>query len=304
MHNLKTNFDKIFPIVKSALKDLLLPCGNLYHYRNKPKMTDSEVITLSLLAESLGIDSENLLFIKLKTEYSSHFTNLVDRSNFNRRRRRLMPYYPMVSEYVFNQIDDGSKTVIIDSIPIPICQKPRVFRSKICKDDPLVQPAPAYHASHKLHYYGFKMQLLISRQGVPLSVGLTAGNVHDVNYLSLLDNKDKLAGYELLADKGYISIQHQTSLFEQDRIRLITPLRSNMTTRTNLWNGTRRYFRKRVETLFSQLCDQMMLKRNYAKTLDGLFSRIITKLSAIACLQFINVISGKPINRLKHALAI
>ena len=61
--------------------------------------------------------------------------------------------------------------------------------------------------------------------------------------------------------------------------------------------------RKRIETLFSQLCDQMMLKRNYAKTVDGLTTRIITKITAATCLQYMNHLNGKPINHLKHALA-
>lgn len=304
MHNLRTNFDKILPIVKSALKDFLLPCGNVEVYKNPSKMPDIELITIAVLAESLSMDSENWLFSKLKKEYSAQFPNLIDRSNYNRRRKKLVPYLSLVGEWVSNIVDDGSKTVIIDSIPIPVCQNPRIARSKICKDDPLVQPTRAYHASHKMHYFGFKMQLLITKQGIPLSVGLTSANLHDVNYLGLIDNKEKLSGYEMLADKGYLSLGYQNSLFEQENIRLITPLRANMKTRVNLWNGSRRFYRKRIETLFSQLCDQMMLKRNYAKTLEGLICRISTKLSAIATLQFINFISGKPINHIKHALYI
>lgn len=45
---------------------------------------------------------------------------------------------------------------------------------------------------------------------------------------------------------------------------------------------------KRIETLFSQLCDQFMIIRNYAKDTGGLFARIIGKISAITILQYIN----------------
>ncbi|MBI2730203.1 MAG: IS982 family transposase, partial [Sphingobacteriales bacterium] len=50
-------------------------------------------------------------------------------------------------------------------------------------------------------------------------------------------------------------------------------------------------FRKsriRIETLFSQLCDQMMLRRNYAKSLTGLKTRLISKIAAVTLLQWIN----------------
>jgi len=61
--------------------------------------------------------------------------------------------------------------------------------------------------------------------------------------------------------------------------------------------------RKRIETLFSQLCDQFMLKRNYAKTLIGLSVRILTKITSVTLLQYIILKNGKPINNLKYALA-
>ena len=46
--------------------------------------------------------------------------------------------------------------------------------------------------------------------------------------------------------------------------------------------------RKRVETLFSQLDDQFMVCRNYAKQQVGLFARIISKVSALTVLQYVN----------------
>lgn len=61
--------------------------------------------------------------------------------------------------------------------------------------------------------------------------------------------------------------------------------------------------RKRIETIFSQLTDQFMVKRNYAKTFIGLAIRIITKIAGLTLLQYINKINNKPINKIKHALA-
>ena len=57
-----------------------------------------------------------------------------------------------------------------------------------------------------------------------------------------------------------------------------------------------------IETLFSQLCDQFMIIRNYAKDTDGLFARIIGKISALTILQYINYKNEKPIDRVKYAL--
>jgi hypothetical protein len=46
-----------------------------------------------------------------------------------------------------------------------------------------------------------------------------------------------------------------------------------------------------------------MLKRNYAKSLEGLQARLISKITAVTVLQAMNCVKNRPINRLKHARA-
>lgn len=64
----------------------------------------------------------------------------------------------------------------------------------------------------------------------------------------------------------------------------------------------RRKTRKTIETLFSQLCDQQLIKRNYAKTSDGLFAQIVAKIASVLILKAINSLANKPLGRIKHAL--
>ena len=105
----------------------------------------------------------------------------------------------------------------------------------------------------------------------------------------------------ILGDKGYLSASVQLDLFETSEIRLEVPYRLNQKD----WKPTFAPFakaRKRVETLFSQMVDQFMLCRNYAKQQVGLFARIISKISALTILQYINFINNKPLGQIKHAL--
>ena len=60
--------------------------------------------------------------------------------------------------------------------------------------------------------------------------------------------------------------------------------------------------RKRIETIFPQLTDLFLVIRNYAKITNGLFARIIGKISALTILQYVNFINDKPIGRIKYAL--
>jgi hypothetical protein len=57
--------------------------------------------------------------------------------------------------------------------------------------------------------------------------------------------------------------------------------------------------RKRIETLFSQLCDQFMIRRNYAKSFHGFATRILSKITALNVIQWLNKQAGRNINNLK-----
>lgn len=105
----------------------------------------------------------------------------------------------------------------------------------------------------------------------------------------------------IIGDKGYIGAEVQLDLFETAHIRLECPYRCNQ----KEWKPTFVPFakaRKRIETYFSQLTDQFMVIRNYAKLTNGLFARIISKISAMTVLQYVNFINNKPIGRIKYAL--
>ena len=88
MHDLKANFDKILLRTNMSLGDNLNIDGNLQSYSRKHKLSDNEIIALSICQECLSIDSENWFLAKLKSDYSTSFTKLIHITNYNRRRKR------------------------------------------------------------------------------------------------------------------------------------------------------------------------------------------------------------------------
>ena len=75
----------------------------------------------------------------------------------------------------------------------------------------------------------------------------------------------------MLGDRGYLSADIQQNLFEAAKITLEVPYRLNQKN----WRpptGACKRFRKRIETIFSQLNDNLMMIRNYAKQSCGLFT--------------------------------
>jgi len=301
MHNLRSNFDKFLDLTKSVFKDRINSSGNLKYYSNKPKMTDCEIIALSLTSESLGIDSENYLWGKLKCDHSIDFPNLIDRCNFNRRRKKLYPYIELLNQTVANEMNLDEDVYLVDSIPVPICKLAREKQVKICKEQFETAPDKGYSAVNKAYYFGYKLHLITSVRGIFHSMDLTKASVHDVHFLPQLKYTG-LNNCTLIGDKGYLSSEYQSDLFSCNRVKLQTPTRSNQKNH-HPFEPIYRRVRKRIETLFAQLCDQFMLKRNYAKSVMGLSVRLLTKITGVTLLQYFNLQNNKPLNHLKYALA-
>ena len=267
MHNLRKNFDRILAIVKSLLKHKVDEHGNLKKVGPRAKFSDLEVITLSLLADSLLIDSENYLFKLLQGAHRDAFPNLIDRSNYNRRRRALTPLIEAVRQALIQNLVPYEDTFVLDSMPLEICQFARAKRIKICHESVDTAPAFGYCAVHSRHYYGYKIHGVCTMNGVITSFDLAPANVADIH--DLQDIKHQYSGCLLLGDKGYLSAPLQTKLFQKNRLLLKTPMRWNQ---TNFMKqpAVFRKVRKQIETIFSQWCDHFLIRRNYAKTFKGL----------------------------------
>ncbi|MBK7884731.1 MAG: hypothetical protein IPJ81_13820 [Chitinophagaceae bacterium] len=130
MHNIRTNFSKFYGICKDLFKNETGYKTNFQVYPVRPKMNDLEIVSLACCMEALSIDSENLLWSKLKKDYASYFPNLIDRSRFNRRRKRLAPFIIEVQEHISSKLANQSQAMIVDSIPVPVVKMAREKRFK------------------------------------------------------------------------------------------------------------------------------------------------------------------------------
>jgi hypothetical protein len=302
MHNIKTNFDKILVILKDILGEELTEKGNYVRRGTVPRFSDIEVMAMSLTAECLSIDSENYLFSKLQVEYLGVFDNMISRRQYNDRRKLLFDKTEKARKLVSARLNRQSDVFAIDSMPLEICKLSREQRNKMGKESEQHSPDKGYCASQKKYFYGYKLHSICSAAGVIESLDLTKASVHDVHYLK--DVKELFSNCIITGDKGYIGRQHQINLFETAGIQLEVPLRNNQKEQKPVIRILKKV-RKRIETVFSQLCDQFMIQRNYAKSFTGFKCRVLAKITGFTILQFLNkFINNQPVSRVKHALAI
>lgn len=298
MHNLYANFVKFLEICKDFSKNLVNERGNLPRRGVIPRFSDLEVIALSLTAEHLSIDSENLLFDRLR-EYRNEMPNLISRRQYNDRRKLTANLFEKIRKRVAEKMDGAEEFFCVDSKPIEVCRLARASRCTMGADDFATAPAVGYCATQDMYYYGYKLHAVCGLSGVIHSYDMTPANVHDIKYME--DVRFEFHDCCILGDKAYISAELQQDLFPSVGIKLEVPYRINMKD----WKPRCKPLvkaRKRIETTFSQLDDQFMVFRNYAKRNIGLFTRIIGKISAFTLLQYINFINNRPIGRVKYAM--
>lgn len=126
MNNLNANYGRILEVLRKISKEQLLT-----YQRRKPKMSDLELISLSLTAEFMSIDSENDLFRNLPKSFSSK----IERSVYNRKRRNLFENINIIRLKLAYFFNDFENYFVVDSMPLEVCKLSRSTRSTVCKEN-------------------------------------------------------------------------------------------------------------------------------------------------------------------------
>lgn len=74
-----------------------------------------------MTSEAMGIDSESLLFAKLK-EYRKEIPNLISRRQYNDKRKMTSSLCNAIRERIVKDMNGGEDYFCIDSKPIEVCR--------------------------------------------------------------------------------------------------------------------------------------------------------------------------------------
>jgi hypothetical protein len=252
---------------------------------------------MNLTSEYMNIDSECQLFRILPEVLGSK----IERSVYNRRKRKLFTATEFIREKLSERFNEFEDYYIVDSMPLEVTKLSRSGRSTICKESYDTAPNKGFCVSQNMTYYGYKIHAVCSLNGVFKSFDISKASVHDIHYLK--DIKQQFSNCVILGDKGYLSADYQLDLFESKQIKLEVPMQINQYNFKKQAYGFRKS-RKRIESLFSQLCDHFMIRRNYAKTFNEFKTRILSKITSLTIIQYINrFIFDRNINNLKINIA-
>ena len=117
MHNFRVNYDKFLEV----LKGLGFQSESFLYQIRKPKLSDLGIIALTFTTDYMSVDSEHQLFRILPFDFHS----VIERSVYNRRKRKLFFQIELVRKKLADILGKGENCFIVDSMPLEVCKLSR-----------------------------------------------------------------------------------------------------------------------------------------------------------------------------------
>lgn len=243
----------------------------------KPEFSDSEVITLMIMMDFIPFPAERQFWGFIRANYLYLFPRLIDRSQFNRRSRRLRLVVEAFRRYLVSEWGATEATVLLlDTKPIPVMGYKRSKRHS----DFAGQAAYGVCKSRNMKYFGFKLVLLTTLDGIPVAFELVPANTDERDaaeeVLAFTWNSD------IIGDKGFLGKDWQQDQLDWHGNRVWTSKRVNQKQQNDpefdRWLNS---VRERVEGAFNEIQNTgRNLERLLAKTVVGLGTRVIAKMTS------------------------
>jgi hypothetical protein len=130
----------------------------------EPTLSDSEVLTMEIVGEFLGIDDENGLYAYFRRHYAEWFPALweVHRTTFTRQMANLWVAKERLWRELLGRIDFDPAISLVDSFPVPTCRFARAYRCRLLPEE----SAFGYDEMNKQTFYGLRAHLRLCWPGV------------------------------------------------------------------------------------------------------------------------------------------
>ena len=212
------SIDDFCLVFEPALKKKQLSAGKKTRNR-KFKMSTSEILTITVLFHLSGFRNfKHYYLFYVQKHLTQEFPETVSYNRFT----ELMQSNMLALSFYMKTCCLGKCSGIsfIDSTPIRVCNKKRIYRNKVFKD------IATRGKSTMGWFYGFKLHIIVNDKGELLEFVITQANVDDRFPLKQENFLSKVFG-KLYADKGYVSKELTALLFDQG-LHLVTGIRNNM----------------------------------------------------------------------------
>ena len=258
----------------------------------------SEMMTLMLSQDFIPYPSESQFVEYIRANHRAMFPKLLTQSQFNRRARSLRLQVELFRRDVMVRLGVGDEVDFLqvarntplrgcfgamDTKPVPVVG----YKRNKAHSDFLGSAHYGVCASRNLKYFGYKLVLLTTPEGLPAVYDLVPANLDEREAAEavLLE----VRGCDILGDKGFIGDDGQAQISQHTANRVYTSKRANQfkqnTPAFDRWLNS---VRERIEGTFHEIQNTgRNLERLLAKTIIGLCTRICEKLASHALRLFL-----------------
>jgi hypothetical protein len=259
-----------------------------------PKLADSELVCLAVAQVLLGYDSERRWLRAVHGRLGHLFPYVCGQAAYNRRLRRAAPLVAGILHALAVACPSWcDQWRLLDATPVPC----GASRETVKRSDLAGWAGYGYDASHHRFYWGLKLYVLASPEGMPVAWCLANPKFGERDVAQVL--LDQAAhqgvlrpGMVVVADKGFAGAafaQHATDL---DTL-LARPDRADEPFRFGSLGGVRQW----IEAIIDTLKDQLGLERHGAHTIQGVWIRVAQRLLALAAAVWCNWQLDAPVKR-------
>jgi Transposase DDE domain len=253
-----------------------------------PKLSDAEVLTIEIIGEFLGLDTDKAIHLFFRSHYAEWFPALreVHRTTFARQAANLWKMKERLWQELLALAAYDPAFAICDSMPLPACLFARAYRCSRFKGE------AAFGKDMLLRqtFYGFRMHVRLCWPGLITRISVAPANAHE---LSVLPELAQSTSGLLIGDRNYHSPKTAEELASMG-VELLAPYSSKKRDPTPQRSALLSRFRYRIDTVFSQLTQRYSIKRVWARDMWHLTSRLLRKVLSHTVAFVLNHQMGNP----------
>ena len=254
-----------------------------------PRLSDAEVLTLEIVGEFLGLDTDKAIFRYFRRHYGEWFPALgeVHRTTFARQAANLWKVKERLWQELLGLTPHDPAFAICDSMPLPACLFARAYRCSRFRGE----AAFGKDTLLRQTFYGFRVHARVCWPGVITRISVAPANVHE---LSVLPEIAEFSSGLIVGDRNYHSPKRRKELAVMG-VELLAPYSSKKRDPAPKKSAFLSRLRYRIDTVFSQLTERYSVKRVWARDMWHLASRLLRKvLSHTVAFLLNHQIPGNP----------
>lgn len=287
----------LFCLIDDLYRDLVPDAVRHRPGHHRMRLSDPEVLTLSVLQEARSNDSEASFVRVMRRDFPGLFPGLLSRSRYHRRRKALVGVQQVLFAHLAASFAEAARWFVVDSAPV---ESVKVVRSQTGRKS---IPEAAYHVRScgKQLFFGFRLHAVVSDEGAVVEFALAAANEGERAVAEgMLAALGPSASGFVLGDNNYCGPAFAAAAARRGHTVASSPRRTDRDRADRLWVRSPRVL---VETVFGMLADQFRAETTRARSLLGVWSRMVAKVLAFNLSLHVNALLGRRLLAVKSLYA-